>query len=135
MNKQLIERLAERAVEKVQTRPNGICDMGKYNLEFARLIVDECINLIDREVVSDNSEDLMVMIEHHFGISYKDERYSYVGMLRQRSEALVIALVGKEMAPKWWQSENKAFGDKTAEVMFQEDPEAVYNYLMDHANK
>jgi hypothetical protein len=56
-------------------------------------------------------------------------------MLRQRSEALVIALVGKEMAPKWWQSENKAFDGKTAEVMFQQDPELVYNYLMDHANK
>ena len=135
MNKQLIEKLADRAVEKVHTRPNGICDMGKYNLEFARLIVDECINLIDREVVSDNSEDLMVMIEHHFGISYKDERYSYVSMLRQRSEALVIALVGKEMAVNWWNSSNKGFGGKTAEVMFLEDPETVYNYLMDHANK
>ena len=73
MNKELIERLAERAVEKVQTRPNGICDMGKYNLEFARLIVDECINLIDREVVSENSEDLMVMIEHHFGVTYDNK--------------------------------------------------------------
>lgn len=73
MNKQLIEMLADRAVEKVQNRPNGTCDMGKYNLEFARLIVDECINLIDREVVSDNSEDLMVMIEHHFGVTYDNK--------------------------------------------------------------
>lgn len=70
MNKELIESLADKAVEKVQNRPNGTCDMSKYNVEFARLIVDECINLIDREVVSDNSEDLMVMIERHFGITY-----------------------------------------------------------------
>ena len=58
-----------------------------------------------------------------------------IEVIRQRCDMLVVALVGKEMAPKWWQSANKAFDGKTAEVMFQEDPEAVYNYLMDHANK
>lgn len=58
-----------------------------------------------------------------------------IEVIKQRCEMLVISLVGKELAPKWWQSENNAFDGKTPEVMFQQDPEAVYNYLMDHANK
>lgn len=54
-----------------------------------------------------------------------------VEVIRMRCEMLVVALVGKEMAVDWWNSRNKAFGDKTAEAMFLEDPEMVYNYLMD----
>lgn len=58
-----------------------------------------------------------------------------IEVIRQRCDMLVVALVGKEMAPKWWQSENKAFDGKTPEVMFQKNPNAVYDYLMDYANK
>ena len=58
-----------------------------------------------------------------------------IEVIKQRCEMLVIALVGKELAPKWWQSTNNAFDGKTPEVMFQEDPNAVYDYLLNHASK
>jgi len=55
--------------------------------------------------------------------------------MRERSEALVIALVGKEMAPKWWDSKNKAFDLETPKVRFESNPEQVYNYLMDYGSR
>ena len=58
-----------------------------------------------------------------------------IEVIKQRCEMLVIALVGKELAPKWWLSKNKAFDGKTPEAMYQEDPNRVYEYLMDYANK
>jgi len=56
-------------------------------------------------------------------------------IMKQRSEALVIALVGKEMAPKWWESNNKAFDMETPKVRFEKNPEQVYNYLMDYGSR
>ena len=56
-------------------------------------------------------------------------------IMRERSEALVIALVGKEMAPKWWDSNNKAFDMETPKVRFESNPEQVYNYLMDYGSR
>ena len=53
-----------------------------------------------------------------------------IHLMRARSEALVIALVGKDFAPKWWSSPNKAFGMNTPDERFKEYPEEVYNYLM-----
>ena len=40
---ELIQELARKTVEAVQHKPNGICDMNKYNQKFAELIVQECI--------------------------------------------------------------------------------------------
>lgn len=57
----------------------------------------------------------------------------YIRSIRQRSEALVIALVGKQAADKWWISPNKAFDGKTPEKYWLIDPRCVYNYLMHHA--
>ena len=68
MNKLLIESIADKAVELVQNRPNGTCDMGKYNTEFARLIINECIKLINLEYDGLDPEDLIPKIEDHFGI-------------------------------------------------------------------
>jgi hypothetical protein len=46
MNKSLIETLAEQATVAVESRPGtGICEMPKYNLKFAELIVKECVKL------------------------------------------------------------------------------------------
>lgn len=53
--------------------------------------------------------------------------------MRKRSEVLVIALVGKALSEKWWNSHNKAF-DMTPEEKWKEEPEVVYNYLMFHAD-
>ena len=50
--------------------------------------------------------------------------------MRARCEALVIAMVGKELAPKWWNSPNKAFGGDTPEQIYSVAPSAVYAYLM-----
>lgn len=54
-------------------------------------------------------------------------------VLRARSEALVIALVGKSMASKWWTSPNKAFEGQTPQEQFDRNAERVYGYLMQHA--
>jgi len=51
-------------------------------------------------------------------------------VLRARSEALVIALVGKDMAPKWWTSSNRAFEGQTPSEQFDRNAERVYGYLM-----
>ena len=67
MNKELIESLSEKAVELVQNRPNGTCDMRKYNVEFARLIVEECIKLCD-EVDLAGADDCIDNIKDHFDL-------------------------------------------------------------------
>ena len=50
--------------------------------------------------------------------------------IRARCDALVVAMVGKDMAEKWWLSPNKAFGGDTPEQMYSVAPSAVYAYLM-----
>lgn len=50
--------------------------------------------------------------------------------MRRRSEALVVALVGKEYADVWWDSKNKAFESLTPKQAWDKDPSAVYSYLM-----
>lgn len=52
-----------------------------------------------------------------------------------RACALVIALVGKDAASWWWKSRNKAFDMQTPEEFWKTNPEKVYNYLMDYAQK
>ena len=56
-------------------------------------------------------------------------------IIRMRCEALIVALVGQDLAPEWWLSKNHAFDGKTPEAMYQEDPNRVYDYLMDYADK
>ena len=50
--------------------------------------------------------------------------------MRKRCEALVTAMVGKELAEKWWTGPNKAFGGDTPEQIYSVAPSAVYAYLM-----
>ena len=50
--------------------------------------------------------------------------------MRARCEALVTAMVGKELAEKWWNGPNKAFGGDTPEQIYSVAPSAVYAYLM-----
>ena len=50
--------------------------------------------------------------------------------MRARCEALVAAMVGRDLADKWWAGSNKAFGDDTPEQMYSVAPSAVYAYLM-----
>lgn len=53
--------------------------------------------------------------------------------MRARCEALVIAMVSKELAEKWWNGPNKAFGGDTPEQIYSVAPSAVYTYLMKSA--
>lgn len=48
----------------------------------------------------------------------------------QRCKTLVIAMVGKDLAPLWWSTQNRAFGFKTPEEVVAADSVQVYNYLM-----
>lgn len=51
-------------------------------------------------------------------------------ILRQRSEALLIAMVGSNLAVKWWNTPNKAFDLKTPEYIWGDQHEKVYSYLI-----
>ncbi len=53
-------------------------------------------------------------------------------VMKQRSVVLVIAMVGKDLADKWWSSPNKAFNGMTPAGQWIKDHESVYNYLMQH---
>lgn len=48
----------------------------------------------------------------------------------ERSRVLVIAMVGSDLASKWWESSNRAFEGKTPKEMWDENPSRVYTYLM-----
>jgi hypothetical protein len=50
--------------------------------------------------------------------------------MRKRCEALVTAMVGKELAEKWWNDPNKAFCGDTPEQIYSVAPSAVYAHLM-----
>jgi hypothetical protein len=49
---------------------------------------------------------------------------------KQRSVALVIAMVGKDHADLWWGTPNKAFDGRTPAGVWIEDYQKVYMYLM-----
>ena len=53
---------------------------------------------------------------------------------RQRSVALVIAMVGRATSEQWWASPNRAFDMRTPLDMWAEDYHRVYDYLMHHAS-
>ena len=50
--------------------------------------------------------------------------------MRARCEALVTAMVGKNLSEQWWTGSNKAFGGHTPEQIYSVAPSAVYAYLM-----
>lgn len=51
---------------------------------------------------------------------------------KQRSDALVVALVGRDYSELWWNSANRAFDERTPREQWQIDYTTVYNYLMAH---
>jgi hypothetical protein len=53
--------------------------------------------------------------------------------MKQRSVALVIAMVGDALADTWWSSPNKAFNGMTPAGQWIKDYESVYTYLMQHS--
>lgn len=74
MNEQYIEMLSGRITLQVQSRENGTYDTRKFNLAFAELIVDICIDLVEEGV--DHREPASTYpskIRDHFGIDYERE--------------------------------------------------------------
>lgn len=74
MNQLLVENLAERITSRVQNRENGTYDTRKFNLEFARLIVEICADIVEdgvdhREPASTYSSK----IREHFGMEVENE--------------------------------------------------------------
>jgi hypothetical protein len=53
-----------------------------------------------------------------------------IDIMRTRCETLVVSMVGKELAPAWWNGSNKAFDGQHPEEAFKDNPEKVYSYLM-----
>lgn len=51
-------------------------------------------------------------------------------VMRKRCEALLTALVGKDLVGDWWNSPNKAFCGDTPEQIYSVAPTVVYRYLM-----
>jgi hypothetical protein len=68
-----INLLAEKAQAKVQSRENGTYDTRKFNMEFAEMIVDICIDLVEDGV--DHREPASTYadrIREHFGMEIED---------------------------------------------------------------
>lgn len=53
-------------------------------------------------------------------------------VMQGRCDALVIAMVGEELADGWWNSPNKAFNGQTP---METSLEVVYSYLMGYAGR
>lgn len=53
-------------------------------------------------------------------------------MTKARCDALVIAMVGAELAEGWWNSPNRAFNGQTP---METSLEVVYSYLMGYASR
>ena len=74
MNERYINLLADKAQAKVQSRENGTYDTRKFNMVFAEMIVDICIDLVEDGV--DHREPASTYgnkIRDHFGIEVKDD--------------------------------------------------------------
>ena len=67
---ELIQELARKTVEAVQHKPNGICDMNKYNQKFAELIVNQCADIAQQHNKSPVAAPLAIgyVIREHFGV-------------------------------------------------------------------
>jgi len=51
---------------------------------------------------------------------------------RYIADRLVTAMVGSDLAPKWWCSPNRAFDGRTPEQQWVLGSDQVINYLMHH---
>ena len=74
MNKPYIDLLADKAQAKVQNREFGTYDTRKFNLAFARLIVEICADIVEdsvdhREPASTYGDKIRV----HFGMEVVNE--------------------------------------------------------------
>jgi len=71
-----IQDLSNRAVELTQNRPNGTCEMSKYNRAFAQLIIDECCQRMEYAVPDRTVPRPTWQIYEHFGLDWKNDWYT-----------------------------------------------------------
>ena len=55
--------------------------------------------------------------------------------LRTNCNAILLAMLGPDLAKDWWQSRNKAFDMLTPEEIWGNNPMQVYTYLAHQANR
>lgn len=48
-------------------------------------------------------------------------------------DEMLKAMMGDELAARWWDSPNKAFDNQTPHLVYTTDPDKVYDYLIWHA--
>jgi hypothetical protein len=78
-----INILADKAQAKVQSRENGTYDTRKFNLEFARLIIEVCADVVQTSVDHrEPASTYSAKIREHFGIDATETADS---TLRNRS--------------------------------------------------
>ena len=53
---------------------------------------------------------------------------------KQRADALLVVMIGKDLVEHWWGNPNKAFDLRTPAAVWAEDYHKVYNYLMSAAS-
>lgn len=53
-----------------------------------------------------------------------------VEKMKRYSNNILSALVGEALVEQWWQSPNKAFEDKTPNAQWDDDPNVVFQYLL-----
>lgn len=56
-----------------------------------------------------------------------------IEIAKQRSDALLVAMVGKQMVDDWWNSPNMAFDMRSPVDVWKDDYNLVYDYLIHHA--
>ena len=74
MNDSLIEFLAAVTEKKVQNRENGTYETRRFNKEFAKALIDICIDLVEDGV--DHREPASTYankIREHFGMETEDD--------------------------------------------------------------
>ena len=74
MNEWKIERLAEIAADRVKSRLSGTYDTRKFNMVFAAMIIDICIDLVEDGVEYREPASIYGnKIREHFGMEIEDE--------------------------------------------------------------
>lgn len=53
---------------------------------------------------------------------------------KQRTQVLLTAMLGSNLADAWWSSPNKAFSGETPHNVWLKDYTKVYNYVMHNAD-
>lgn len=56
--------------------------------------------------------------------------------MKKRVDEMLLAMLGSElMVQRWWDSQNWHFKLEKPYIVWEVNPEAVYNYVLDHMQK